>query len=427
MLMTLSSFVDASPHNLQVILDAFALYGSLSLSGQRVNWEKSSIFFGKGISGSRITNFLSMSRMRKGGVSMTYLGVPIFIGEPKRRWLIPWADKIQSKLESWKGFCLSMAGLRIVVVVNRARFFTQDHRPRTWSSIFWGKQIWASFIPPSRSVLIWRLFHGKIPTNIALRARGYISPSRCRFCCAAEEDLKHLFLDCLFVRGLWDAVSSTFGWFFCTYRGFVKGCFAIPLGVCFAFEAELAAAVHTIDCAWTFGWWRLWLESDSTFVVDTLRSRSRKIKHTDFFFFPPSLEVLLGGRLFFFLFPPLEVSLGGSSSSLHWRSCLEVCPSSSSLHWKSCLVVLLHPSIGGLAWRSALLLFPPLEVLLGGSSSSLHWRSCLEVSYSSSSSDPSIGGLAWWFFFFPPLEVLLGRRRSIKGLAWRSASNNIFF
>ncbi|KAK3222119.1 hypothetical protein Dsin_009144 [Dipteronia sinensis] len=74
-----------------------------------------------------------------------------------------------------------------------------------------GKQIWASFIPPFRFVLIWHLFHGKIPTDIALRARGYISPSRCRFCCAAEEDLRHLFLDCPFVRALWDAISSTFG------------------------------------------------------------------------------------------------------------------------------------------------------------------------------------------------------------------------
>ncbi|KAK3184210.1 hypothetical protein Dsin_031496 [Dipteronia sinensis] len=201
------------------------------------------------------------------------------------------------------------------------------------SSVFWGKQIWASFIPPSRSVLIWRLFHGKIPTDIALRARGYISPSRCRFCCAAEEDLKHLFLDCPFFRGLWDVVSSTFGrklkldgtcldlWHeamrlpskaprilevnwrppppgclkvntdgaafgspglagcagvFRTCRGFVKGCFAIPLGVCFAFKVELVAAVHAIDYAWTFGWRRLWLESDLTFVVDTLCSRSRK-------------------------------------------------------------------------------------------------------------------------------------------------------
>ncbi|KAK2652591.1 hypothetical protein Ddye_012447 [Dipteronia dyeriana] len=56
----------------------------------------------------------------------------------------------------------------------------------------------------------------------------------------------------------------------------VKGVFC-PLGVCFAFEAELAAGIYAIDYAWTFGWRRLWLESDSTFVVDILRSRSRKV------------------------------------------------------------------------------------------------------------------------------------------------------
>ncbi|KAK2664369.1 hypothetical protein Ddye_002943 [Dipteronia dyeriana] len=64
---------------------------------------------------------------------------------------------------------------------------------------------------------------------------------------------------------------------FRTCMGFVKGCFAIPLGVCFAFKVELVAAVYTIDYAWTFGWRRLWLESDSTCVVDILRSRSRKV------------------------------------------------------------------------------------------------------------------------------------------------------
>ena len=88
---------------------------------------------------------------------------------------------------------------------------TYDSLSEVRSSVFWGKKICASFIPPSHSVLIWRLFHGKIPTDIALHARGYIFPSRCQFCCAAEEDLRHLFLNCPFVRGLWDVVSSTFG------------------------------------------------------------------------------------------------------------------------------------------------------------------------------------------------------------------------
>ncbi|KAK2660036.1 hypothetical protein Ddye_006569 [Dipteronia dyeriana] len=78
------------------------------------------------------------------------------------------------------------------------------------NSVFWIKQIWTSLIPYSRPVLVWSLFHGKIPTDIALHARGYVSPSHCRFCCVVEEDLRRQFLNCPFVHGLWDVVSSTF-------------------------------------------------------------------------------------------------------------------------------------------------------------------------------------------------------------------------
>ena len=34
---------------------------------------------------------------------------------------------------------------------------------------------------------------------------------------------------------------------FCTSRGFVMGCFVIPVGVCFVFEAELAVAAYAIE------------------------------------------------------------------------------------------------------------------------------------------------------------------------------------
>ncbi|KAK2655585.1 hypothetical protein Ddye_008637 [Dipteronia dyeriana] len=272
---------------------------------------------------------------------MGYLGVPLFIGEPKRLWLIPWADKIKSKLESWKSFSLSMAcrlclidsvitssflhsfqvyrwsssllkdlnaaiqnffwtgsiddrnfiqvawksccrpkdggglGVKDLGILNkamlkkftwrmlteesfvftylRAWFFTQDHKPRTWSSLqppldsvvgdiysdATGWNIPTSFkasypdvayeiqnvmVSTDLDSLVWTCSLdgsvsyksdstslSEIPTDIALHARGYIFPSRYRFCCAAEEDLRHLFRDCPFVRGLWDAVSSTFG------------------------------------------------------------------------------------------------------------------------------------------------------------------------------------------------------------------------
>ena len=37
-------------------------------------------------------------------------------------------------------------------------------------------------------------------------------------------------------------------------RGFVHGCFAIPIGVDFAFEAELVASIQAISFAWARNW-----------------------------------------------------------------------------------------------------------------------------------------------------------------------------
>ncbi|KAK2634159.1 hypothetical protein Ddye_028951 [Dipteronia dyeriana] len=64
---------------------------------------------------------------------------------------------------------------------------------------------------------------------------------------------------------------------FCNCRAFVKGCFAVPLNHVFAFEAELLAASITINFAWQNGWHLIWLESDYSYVVQLLSSRSEQI------------------------------------------------------------------------------------------------------------------------------------------------------
>ncbi|KAK3225126.1 hypothetical protein Dsin_004988 [Dipteronia sinensis] len=67
------------------------------------------------------------------------------------------------------------------------------------------------------------------------------------------------------------------GGVFLTYRSFVKACFAVPLGQVFAFEAELHAASLAINYAWNLGWHRIWLESDSSYVVQLLSIRSDQV------------------------------------------------------------------------------------------------------------------------------------------------------
>ncbi|KAK2642030.1 hypothetical protein Ddye_023793 [Dipteronia dyeriana] len=253
------------------------------------------------------------------------------------RWLVGHHSKVHFLMDNWLGYPL--------IDLVDDRYTLQPPLDSVVSDIYLdiaGKDIPASF---KASYLVVAYEIEKVAVSI--------DPDSLVWTCSLDEkDLRHLFLDCPFVRGLWDAISSTYGhklklysiclnlwqesgtiknsvdelqilqrlhvfgcppkasrilevnwhppllsclkinmgratfgspglagfaWVFHTYRGFVKGCFAIPLGVCFAFEAELVVVVHAMDYAWTFGWSQLRLESDSTYLVDTLRSRSRKV------------------------------------------------------------------------------------------------------------------------------------------------------
>ncbi|KAL8513845.1 hypothetical protein ACS0TY_013095 [Phlomoides rotata] len=54
--------------------------------------------------------------------------------------------------------------------------------------------------------------------------------------------------------------------------GVFRGCFAVDHGSGFAFKAELATTFFAIEIACEKGWANLWLESDSTYVVNVLRN-----------------------------------------------------------------------------------------------------------------------------------------------------------
>ncbi|KAK3199394.1 hypothetical protein Dsin_022809 [Dipteronia sinensis] len=68
-----------------------------------------------------------------------------------------------------------------------------------------------------------------------------------------------------------------YGGFFRNYRSLMKGCFAIPLGQVFAFETELLAASMCINFTWKYGWHRIWLESDSSYMIQLFSSRSDNV------------------------------------------------------------------------------------------------------------------------------------------------------
>ena len=64
------------------------------------------------------------------------------------------------------------------------------------------------------------------------------------------------------------------GGIFQTYRGFCKGCFAHPVGIALAFEAELMGAISAIEYTKLYSWDKLWFESDYICIVDLLHKKS---------------------------------------------------------------------------------------------------------------------------------------------------------
>ena len=75
-----------------------------------VNWAKSEIFYGSAINDRRVLKLQSVTSMSKGSIPFKYLGVPLFVGAPKRKWLKLIADKVCNKFSKWKGSTLSMVG-----------------------------------------------------------------------------------------------------------------------------------------------------------------------------------------------------------------------------------------------------------------------------------------------------------------------------
>jgi hypothetical protein len=66
----------------------------------------------------------------------------------------------------------------------------------------WSKYIWIKDIPPSKSLLCWRLMHDRVPTDDNLKIRGCSFPSICSNCFKESETSFHLFFECNFAHHL---------------------------------------------------------------------------------------------------------------------------------------------------------------------------------------------------------------------------------
>ncbi|GAU17935.1 hypothetical protein TSUD_330600 [Trifolium subterraneum] len=176
-----------------------------------------------------------------------------------------------------------------------------------FQELHWTKIIWNQDIPPSKSLLVWRIMHNRIPTDENLFIRGCYMPSMCSISSTSLTGsntskassnsirdfsfLKYFKIEIhqpkqTYLREVcWQppgadwlkcnidgasngnpGLSSCGGIFRNSSSDFVYG-FAEHLGVATSFYAELCGAMRAIDLAFQFHWHNVWLETDSVLVV----------------------------------------------------------------------------------------------------------------------------------------------------------------
>ncbi|XP_057791145.1 uncharacterized protein LOC131008275 [Salvia miltiorrhiza] len=74
----------------------------------------------------------------------------------------------------------------------------------------WGKWIWEPFIPVRRSIICWRIIHGRLPTLDILIRQGMVGPNGCAICYECEESISHVFWSCSKVKPIWKELLSWF-------------------------------------------------------------------------------------------------------------------------------------------------------------------------------------------------------------------------
>ncbi|KAJ0495935.1 putative reverse transcriptase zinc-binding domain-containing protein [Helianthus annuus] len=68
---------------------------------------------------------------------------------------------------------------------------------------------WNKFIPKKVGIVSWRALSERLPTRVALAARGIdITDTRCLFCGDYEETSDHLFVSCHFSQSVWSIISQ---------------------------------------------------------------------------------------------------------------------------------------------------------------------------------------------------------------------------
>jgi len=74
----------------------------------------------------------------------------------------------------------------------------------------WGKFIWFSYILPSKTLVLWKVFHGRLPTDRHIQSKGLHICSMCTLCEKNEKFIQHLFFEFPNALYIWSWVRQIF-------------------------------------------------------------------------------------------------------------------------------------------------------------------------------------------------------------------------
>ncbi|XP_057811401.1 uncharacterized protein LOC131025621 [Salvia miltiorrhiza] len=140
-------------------------------------------------------------------------------------------------------------------------FSNKCHR---FPMVKWGKWIWEPFIPVRRSILCWRVLHGRLPTMDVLRRQGMIAPNGCHFCLADEESIDHIMWSCTKVSQIWNTLLDWFG------KTELLSCIDITTFLVFAWNASFSSQILSLWKASIITvMWKIWDVRNSVVFEDT--------------------------------------------------------------------------------------------------------------------------------------------------------------
>jgi hypothetical protein len=70
--------------------------------------------------------------------------------------------------------------------------------------LWWWRKIWKLTCPTKGKLLVWSILANKLPTWDNLQRRLFSGPGHCALCKSHLESVDHLFLQCPFVKEVWD-------------------------------------------------------------------------------------------------------------------------------------------------------------------------------------------------------------------------------